>query len=173
MRSWLSSSSTRSRNSVSIRVSCSSEFCWVSALWTRWYLGDTHRPTCTRHQGCSNDQPHLSFLPRNRITEAASSTKGCLFNHISSVTSTVPVLQGMKVPVRAQFMFEMLKGAISKGIFSRINEPSVSASVVLNNDIIPSVSQLLSGRLHLHQWFPGLQQCPSLPPSNTTHPGNT
>ena len=43
--SWLSSSSTRSRNSVSIRVSCSSELCWVRALWTRWYLENTHTQT--------------------------------------------------------------------------------------------------------------------------------
>ncbi len=69
----------------------------------------------------------------------------------------------MKVPCPCRVYIWDGKGSHFKGYFFQNKWALSCLYVALNNDIIPTVSQLLSESLYLHQWFLRLHKCPSLP----------
>lgn len=121
--SWLSSSSTRSKNSVSIRVSCSSEFCWVRALWTLWYLGNAQTNKNTWAGLFLKDllpvNPHqhalVCIIQQNHSKESTNSTL--------SMCHSYPAPHGMKV---SWLTSGMVKGVISNGDFFFQNKWALS-----------------------------------------------
>lgn len=73
----------------------------------------------------------------------------------------------MKAPCLCKVYIWDGKGSNFKGYFFQNKWALSCLYVALNNDIIPTVLQLLGASLYLHQWFLRLHKCPSLPPSNT------